>query len=231
MNKKNRFIAIMVAVILMAWTISWNSMVQGQRLQTVTDGLLPVQDVADEWVSLFDGKTLDGWRILQYGGDGMPHVRNGSIVLPRSETGTMTGVCWVGGSLPVMNYEIFYEARRVVGSDIFAALTFPYGDTYATLIFGGWSGIVNGLSSIDGYDASENETCQYFSYNNNQWYPVQLRVTPDSIRSTVGREKVVDLATTGKDIHLRTDILDTGLTLWTYVSTGEIRNLRIKKLH
>jgi hypothetical protein len=59
---------------------------------------------------------------------------------------------------------------------------------------------------------------------------VQLRVTTDSIRAVVGTEQVVNLATAGKDIHLREARLDTGFTLWTYLSTGEIRNLRIKKL-
>jgi hypothetical protein len=89
---------------------------------------------------------------------------------------------------------------------------------------------VNGLSSIDGLDAMENETCQLFSWENNRWYPVQLRVTTDSIRATVGREIIVNLATAGKDIHLRADYLDTGFTFWTYLSTGEIRNIRIRKI-
>ena len=152
------------------------------------------------------------------------------MVIPRATTSTMTGVCWIGDSLPVNNYVICYEARRIDGRDIFAALTFPYGETAASLIFGGWGGIVNGLSSIGGYDASENETTQHFGYRNDQWYPVKLRVTTDSIRAVVGHEQIVDIATAGKDIHLRSEILDTGLTFWTYDSAGEIRNIRIKAL-
>ncbi|MDR0796975.1 MAG: hypothetical protein LBE79_13160, partial [Tannerella sp.] len=115
-------------------------------------------------------------------------------------------------------------------SDIFAGLTFPYGDTYASLIFGGWGGVVNGLSSIDGFDASENETQQLFSWNDNHWYPVQLRVTPDSIFAKVGSEIIVNLATAKKEIHLRADYLDTGFTFWVYNSSGEIRNVRIRKI-
>jgi hypothetical protein len=46
----------------------------------------------------------------------------------------------------------------------------------------------------------------------------------------VGTGIIADIATAGKDIHLRSEILDTGLTLWTYDSTGEIRNLRLKKM-
>ena len=189
-----------------------------------------MQDIPDGWQSLFDGETLAGWKILHNVSDNEPYVKDGVLVLPTAINGTMTGVCWDGDSLPAYNYVISYEARRVAGSDIFAALTFPYKDTYASLIFSGWNGVVNGLSSIDGYDASENETSQIFGLRNNQWYQVQLRVTNDSIYATVGYEEIVNIATAGKDIHLRDPILDTGLTLWTYRSTGEIRNIRIRKL-
>ena len=219
----------LLTIITACWVMSWNCRAQGGE-QTGANTLGTEQEVSNEWISLFDGKTLTGWKILQYGGNGKPTVKNGSMILPTATEGTMTGVCWVGDPLPSMNYMITYEARRVAGGDIFAALTFPYGDTAASLIFGGWYGIVNGLSSIDGFDASENETCQYFSYNNDQWYTVELRVTTDSICAMVGKEKVVDLATAGKDIHVRDASLDTGFTLWNYCSTGEIRNLRIKKL-
>ena len=191
------------------------------------------QDVPDGWKSLFDGKTLTGWKIVKYVNESEPnepYVLDGKLILPEAVKGLMTGVCWTGDSLPVNNYIIYYEARRVEGRDIFAGLTFPYGDTSASLIFGGWGGIVNGLSSINGYDASENETTQHFSFQNKQWYPVQLYVTPDSIRATVGTEKIVDIATAGKDIHLRSENLDTGLTLWTYQTAGEIRNICIKSL-
>ena len=188
------------------------------------------QDTPEGWQSLFDGKTLTNWKILQYGGNGKPAVRNGALVLPKPTDGIMTGVCWVGESLPVNNYEVYYEARRVAGSDIFAGFTFPYSETSASIVFGGWGGVVNGLSSINGYDASENETCQRFSWPNDQWYPVQLRVTPDSIRASVGLDIIVDIATAGKDIHLRADYLDTGFTLWTYNTTGEIRNIRIRAI-
>ena len=182
------------------------------------------------WRPLFDGETLNGWKIVRYGGEGEPHVANGALVLPKPVSGLMTGVCWDGDPLPVNNYAIYYEARRTEGLDIFAGLTFPYKDKYASLILGGWSGIVNGLSSINGSDASENETKQLFSLNNNQWYQIELRVTADSICATLDTKQILNLATAGKQIHLRPGSIGEGLTLWSYLSTGEIRNLRIKKL-
>ena len=201
----------------------------GSHVQPMSNDVPAVQVDPDGWKSLFDGKTLNGWKIVRYTGGGEPYVKDGALILPKAVDGLMTGVCWAGDSLPFVNYTVYYEARRVEGRDIFAGLTFPYKDTFASLIFGGWGGIVNGLSSIDGYDASENETTQHFSQRDHQWYPVQLRVTADSIRAFVGPEQIVNLATAGKEIHLRSESLATGFTLWTYLTTGEIRNLRIKK--
>jgi len=57
-----------------------------------------------------------------------------------------------------------------------------------------------------------------------------LRVTTDSIRAFIGTDEIVSLATAGKILHLRDDVLDTGLTFWTYITTGEIRNIRLKRI-
>jgi len=227
---KSKFIALVIAVFSTIGSVSWYCKSQEHHETIIIEEIFVAQDIPEGWESLFDGKTLSGWEIVTYGGEGQPYVRNGILVLPKAEAGVMTGVCWVGDSLPENSYIIYYEARRTEGVDIFAGLTFLYGETAASLIFGGWGGIVNGLSSINGYDASENETTQLFSLKDHEWYKVQLRVTPDSIRATVGNEQVIDMATAGKDIHLRSANLDTGLTLWSYASTGEIRNIRIKRL-
>ena len=234
--KTNKRVFALVLTLWIVFTATFGTVSQASMLLTQgeivgeNNLLQTLQDIPEGWQSLFDGKTLTNWKILLYGGNGEPSVKNGALVIPRPTDGVMTGVCWVGEPLPVINYEVYYEARRVAGSDIFAGFTFPYSDTSASIVFGGWGGIVNGLSCIDGFDASENETCQHFSWSNDQWYPVQLRVTPDSIRASVGSNIIVNIATAGKDIHLRADYLDTGFTLWTYNTTGEIRNIRIRKI-
>ena len=209
--------------------VSCGNRSQGKREPAVAEESSFAATVPDGWEPLMDGKTLNGWDVVRYGGEGEPYVKNGVLVLPMSVSGLMTGVQWVGTPLPSNNYMIYYEARRVEGNDIFAGMTFPYGDTFATLIFGGWAGIVSGLSSIDGNDASQNETTKLVYFRDNHWYPVQLRVTPDSIRALVDTVKVVDIATAGKRIHLRSGTVATSLTLSSYLTTGEIRNLRIKK--
>jgi len=203
----------------------------GQREQTVAaDSTFFQQDIPEGWEPLMDGKTLDGWDIVRFGGEGEPYVYKGVLVLPMAVNGLMTGLCWDGPSLPVKNYEIYYETRRVEGNDFFGSISFPYKDMYATLIVGGWAGSVCGLSCIDGRDASENETTQYIYFKDHQWYPVHLRVTTDSIRAVIDTVQVVNIATTGRKIHLRGGTMAPSLTLYTYLTTGEIRNLRMKKL-
>ena len=203
----------------------------GQRETViVVDSPIVLQDVPEGWEPMMDGKTLAGWDIVRFGGEGEPYVKNGVLVLPMAVYGLMTGVCWDGPTLPKNNYAIYYEARRMEGNDIFGGLSFPYKDSYATLIIGGWGGVVCGLSCIDGRDASENETTKYINFKDEQWYPVNLRVTNDSIRAIIDTVQVVNIATAGRRIHLRGGTLAPDLTLCTYLTTGEIRNLRIKKL-
>ena len=228
MKRKISFSAVIALAMLCV--ISCGNRSQGQRVQAVAEEAQYVQDVPEGWESLMDGKTLGGWEVVRSGGEGEPYVSNGVITLPMATSGLSTAICWVGDPLPANNYELYYEARRVEGNDIFAGLSFPYGDTFATLIFGGWAGIVSGLSCIDGYDASQNETTQHVYFRDQQWYPVQLRVTTDSIRAFVDTVKVVDIATAGKRIHLRGGTVASGFTISSYVTTGEIRNIRIKKL-
>ncbi len=99
----------------------------------------------------------------------------------------LTGITWTG-KYPKMNYEISLDAMRVDGSDFFCGLTFPVGDDPCTFIVGGWGGGVIGLSSIDGSDASENETTRYQEFESGQWHKVRVRVTKGQNRSLARRQ-------------------------------------------
>ena len=74
-----------------------------------------------------------------------------------------TGINWTN-DFPKMNYEVALDAMRVMGSDFFCGLTVPVGDTFCSLIVGGWGGSLVGISSLDGMDASENETTKFISF-------------------------------------------------------------------
>src|SRR5688500_9702340 len=139
----------------------------------------PVQD-PDGWKPLFDGKTLTGWEKSDYVASPDPVVKDGVIVLKMGEI--LTGITCTK-NLPKTNYEVTLEAMRADGHDFFCGLTFPFNDRHATLVCSGWGGSVTGISSIDGRDASENETTRGITYDDKKWYSIRLRVEPSRIRA------------------------------------------------
>jgi hypothetical protein len=116
------------------------------------------------WRPLFDGKTLTSWQPSKFSAEGAVKVDDGRIV--RDTGRSMTGITWAGAALPATNYEIALQAMRVEGNDFFAGVTFPVDDSFCSLILGGWGGSVVGLSSINGRDASENDTSQSMEFQN-----------------------------------------------------------------
>jgi hypothetical protein len=178
-------------------------------------------------IQLFDGKTLNGWRISDFAGKGPVRVEGGKLIL---EMGTMTGVTYTN-DVPTMNYEISVEAMRVDGSDFFCGLTFPVGKDPCSLIVGGWGGGVVGLSSLDGQDAANNETTQYINFEKGRWYKVRLRVMPNKIQAWIDEDKVIDVDTTDRGISIRLEVEESrplGFSSWS--TTAALRNIYLRKL-
>jgi len=187
----------------------------------------PKAEAAPAWKSLFDGKTLAGWRVSDFAGRGEVEVKDGQLIL---NTGSMTGVTWTN-ELPRMNYEISVEAMRVEGSDFFCGLTFPVGKDPCSLIVGGWGGGVVGLSSLDGQDAANNETTRYVTFKEKQWYHIRLQVTQKSIQAWIDADKVVDVTTEEKTFSIRLEMEESkplGIATWS--TAAALRNIRIRKL-
>lgn len=141
------------------------------------------------WKELFDGKTLTGWAVPRAGNEGAVEVKDGAIHLGLGEMGTFLRY---EGKVPTTNYEISYEAQRLDGSDFFAALTFPVGKGFCTLVNGGWANTITGLSSIDGLDASMNTTTTEVLYENKKWYAFRVRVTDQFVRCWVDGERIIN---------------------------------------
>jgi hypothetical protein len=179
-------------------------------------------------VSLFDGRNLGRWKITDFGDQGKVYVADGSIML---ETGdSLTGVTWAGPVLR-MNYEINLDAMRVDGDDFFCGLTFPVGDSFVTFVVGGWAGSVCGISSVNYYDASDNETTVKSYFDNNHWYHIRVRVTPGKIQCWIDDEQYVDLQTAGKHLGVRMEVEKSEpLGIATWRTAAAIKNIRLTKL-
>lgn len=181
------------------------------------------------WKTIFDGKGLAGWQITDFGGHGLVNCESGMVVLDMGDT--LTGINWTNDT-PKVNYEIALDAMRVQGSDFFCGLTFPVKDSYCSLILGGWGGAVVGISSVDGEDASENETTQFIKFEPGQWYRVRVRVTEAKIEAWLDQKKIVNLETEGKKISLRFGEIESSkpLGIATYQTTGALRGIKIRRL-
>ena len=181
---------------------------------------------------LFDGKNLDNWSVTDYAGHGEVKLDgNGSVSL---EFGiALTGIHWTGKPLPRVNYEIQWEALKEMGTDFFGSLTFPYKQNHATLVLGGWGGALVGISCIDGFDASENESSTAHFFKPNQWYQCRLRVTDTHFKFWVDGEKLIDCDIDGREISMRTGEIElsTPLGFSTYDTTGLIRKVVLSKLN
>jgi hypothetical protein len=188
----------------------------------------PTEKPQEEWKSLFDGKTLDGWKAPEFGGEGKVYVKDGTIVM---ETGSMmTGVTWTGKPLR-NNYELSLEGMRLEGSDFFCTTTFPVGDDPCSLVVGGWGGMVVGLSSIDGMDASENATNKTIDFKDKQWYRVRIRVTDATVEAWIDDQQVVNQPRKDHKFTIRSECdLCRPLGICTWSTTGAVRKVRVRAL-
>jgi hypothetical protein len=180
------------------------------------------------WQPLFDGAALGTWKPTPFGGAGDVTVVDGALRIAAGVT--LSGVTW-GGEFPRQGYEIALEARRVEGDDFFCGLTFPVDDGACTLVLGGWGGGVVGLSCIDGADASENATSQHREFERGRWYAVTVRVTPERIECLLDGNRIIDQPLAGRRISVRIEVEDCRpLGIATYATTGEVRNIRWRRL-
>ena len=186
------------------------------------------EEKAAEWQSLFDGKTLKGWKSTDFAGHAEVEVKDGRIILPQGND--MTGVTYTG-EFPTMNYEISLDAMRVDGSDFFCGLTFPVGKEPCSLIVGGWGGGVVGLSSINGFDASENETTEYKSFEKGRWYHVRLQVTKGRIQAWIDKERIVDVDSSDKKFSIRSEVeLSQPMGVSSWCTSAALRDIKLRKI-
>jgi len=183
----------------------------------------------DGCVSLFDGKSLEGWKVTDFAGHAEPRVEDGKIILPFGSD--MTGITYTGKHLIKTNYEIELDAMRVDGNDFFCGLTFPVGDSSCSLICGGWGGGLVGLSSINGMDASENATSSYREFKKGEWYHIHVRVTNERIQAWIDKDEVVNFEIVKNRLSIRLEVeLSKPLGIATWCTTGAAKNICLRAI-
>ena len=188
----------------------------------------PLSVAGQQWTPLFNGLSLKGWMETQFKGHGEVQVKDNMILIGK---GRLTGVTWAG-DFPKSGYEIRFEAARLDGNDFCAGITFPVKDSFCSWINGGWGGSVVGLSSLDGDDASENDTSTVREFTKGRWYKFRLAVTENRIQGWIDEALVIDADIKGRRIGLRAGEIDlsTPLGFATYSTEAGLRKVEYRKL-
>jgi len=188
---------------------------------------LPFQ--GEGWEALLDGKTLKGWKEGPFAGHGEIEIESGAVILNMGNP--FTGINYTN-EFPTMNYEIAFDAMRISGSDFFCGLTVPVDESFCSLIVGGWGGSLVGISSLNGMDASENETSKFMAFDQKRWYRIRLRMTEGRIEGWIDEQKIIDVNTSEKKIALRPGEIELskpfGLACWQ--TTAAIRELKMRRV-
>ncbi|MFG0264299.1 MAG: family 16 glycoside hydrolase [Rhodopirellula sp. JB055] len=174
------------------------------------------------------GITREKWKKTSEDGDTKPTATGELFRLGMGDP--LTGIRWTG-EFPLENYELRMQARRTDGFDFFAAVTFPVGKNHCSFVLGGWGGGVVGISSIDGNDASSNETTGYQDFKNKQWYEIRIRVDTENVTTWIdGAEWAsVNRAEHTFDIRIEMDpCLPVGIA--NFQCESEIRGIEVRRL-
>ncbi|MFW6163016.1 MAG: protein kinase domain-containing protein, partial [Planctomycetota bacterium] len=203
---------------------------QFARIEVKTPAPPPDDQRRTEWQSLFDGKTLEGWRVEERGkfaDSGRVHVTGGRLALGAGQP--RTGVAWTG-RFPREGYEVAFEARREGGDGAFVDAVFPVGESACGLSVGGFGGTV-GLTLVDGKGSGHNPTTQKLDFEQNRWYRFRLRVASSRIAVWIDGKKRIDLPTAGHTLKTNEPgRLLRPFGLGTCLASSSIRDVRLRRL-
>ena len=201
------------------------------RPRTPTPPSTPVPAAAD-WIALFDGKSLAGWRVVEefpspWGGPGgAGRVEGGQILLE-------AGKPWAGVScqraVPLANYELEVEARRITGDSTLCGILFTLVDRRAMIDIGGFGGV--GVVGLDNRNANNNETTRAKTFRNGQWYRIRQRLEGTRLRLWIDGELMFDLECAGHSFGLPT-MFQPIHTLGLVASKARVayRGIRVRRL-
>ena len=188
-----------------------------------------------QYIELFDGKTLSGWKTLNFGSEGGNVLVSGNkIILNRGEPFTGIVIEDENFQPPSDEYEINIKARKTEGRDFFCAVTFPIPekDSCCTFVAGAWGGQVTGLSNIDYLDANRNSTRSTLKYETDKWYNIKVEITYGRIRCWIDDRIVVNTLIDKKIISMRPGPIETcqPFGIASYETSAEFESITLKSV-
>lgn len=181
------------------------------------------------WTELFDGKSLKGWIPTDFGGEEEVLVRDKRLILTKGWS--LTGITWKGEKLPEYDYEVEVRGAKLEGDDFFAAITFPVGKGFCSLVLGGWGGQVVGISSIDDMDADSNSTRRLIKFKDKQFYEIRIQVTKAAITAWIDDKQVLTHPVPGYKFTVRGEVADSEpFGIASYETTGAFTKIRWRPL-
>lgn len=176
------------------------------------------------------------WQLV----DDIPHT--GSYELAEDELRILAGqpitavryTGWQEQQMPVVDYEISFQAQRISGTDFFCALTFPVRQLTdcCTFVMGAWGGGLCGISNIDDRDANENTTRSEHRFEDRRWYAIRIEVRADYLQVWKDGLRIVNAFIEGHKISMRPGEIEAcaPFGLASYWTSGAVRQLRVTEL-
>jgi hypothetical protein len=209
----------------------WGTRVGG--LPLVLGGLLgcvsppapePPETVAPSPRDVVRAEIPHGFMETAFGGEGLASIEPNRILL---EPGVpLSGVTWTGAP-PEAPYTLEVEFTKRYGNDFPCALTFPIAGSHLTLVLGGWGGTVCGLSSLDGLDASRNETRFVRAFPPGVRTEVRVDVQGARVRAVLDGVEVVRIDLAGRSLGVREELsLSRPLGIAAFATAVEVHSVR-----
>jgi hypothetical protein len=146
---------------------------------------------AGEWQSLFDGKTLRGWKLIDghpFGNHGRVDVRNNEIVLGKG--GPCTGIQYTG-DLPKSDYEFSFEVMSHSASGGLMSMAFHVeGSSTMASIDVHDGGTIEAIMRV--VDGGNRGIAAKARFEKGRWYRVLVQVTQSRLLVLLDDEKLFD---------------------------------------